>query len=197
MDFNFISLMYFLGALLLFSERMSLSIKGENQRQQSLIVMFMLSVPLVIIYKATAIIFIYANLSKFKAVEEVREFIEQDVLFETFTSIAYYTGVACAKDINGLNFFMTIMPEIGIGLFILCLNYVSSNRIGEEYMNKQDVLQEKSLALGSTSLSVLLIIAIEFLAVVNISWIGLIFQVFVLICLTVFPFKRLFIIDLI
>ena len=92
-NFNFISLTYFLGALLLFSERMSLSIKGENQRQQSLIVMFMLSIPLIIIYKITAMIFIYANLSKFQAVDNFKEFLENDVILETFTNIAYYTGV--------------------------------------------------------------------------------------------------------
>jgi len=40
-------------------------------------------------------------------------------------------------------------------VFIISLNYVSSEKIGEEYMNKQDVLQEKSLALGSASLSIL------------------------------------------
>jgi hypothetical protein len=67
-------------------------------------------------------------------------------------------------------------------------------------MNKQDVLQEKSLVLGSTSLSILLIICIEFLAVVNISWIGLLFQFFVLIAVLVVAFKKenkLFLVDLI
>ena len=91
----------------------------------------------------------------------------------------------------------TLIPEFGIGLLILCLNYVSSSKINEEFLNQQDVLQEISLALGSTSLSVVLIIAIEFLSVVNISWIGFIFQVLVIIGMTVFPIKRLFIIDLI
>ena len=189
--------MYFLGALLLFSERMSLSIKGENQRQQSLIVMFMLSLPLVIIYKTTAIIIIYANLSKFQAIEDMREFFENDIIFDSFTNIAYYTGVVCAKEMTPITFFQTVVPELLIGACVLSLNYVSSNKIGEEYMNKQDVLQEKSLVLGSTSLSILLILSVEYLAVVNISWIGLIFQIFVLITVSVFPFKRLFIIDLI
>lgn len=189
--------MYYLGALLLFSERMSLSIKEDNPRQQSLIAMFMLSIPVVIVYKTTAIIFIYANLSKFYAVKEMQEFFEQDVLFETFTNIASYTGVVCAKEMSLLNFIQTIMPESLIGIFILCLNYVSSNKIGAEYMNTQDVLHEKSLALGSTSLSILFILAIEFLAIVNISWIGLVFQVFVLIGMSVAPFKKLFVIDLI
>lgn len=157
-DFNFVSLMYFLGGLLLFSERMSLSIKGGNSRQDALINMFMLCVPLSLIYKASAVIFIYSNLAKFKAIQEVKEFFEKDVMFETFQNIAVYTGVVFNKDITFLNILVTVMPEVLIGVFIISLNYVSSEKIGEEYMNKQDVLQEKSLVLGSTSLSVLLVI---------------------------------------
>ena len=58
-----------------------------------MIVTFMLSIPLIIVYKITAIIFIYANLSKFQAVEEFKEFVKNDVILETFTNIAYYTGI--------------------------------------------------------------------------------------------------------
>lgn len=85
-------------------------------------------------------------------------------------------------------------------MFIIALNYVSSEKIGEEYMNKQDVLQEKTLALGSTSLSIILVLSIEYLSVVNVSWIGLIFQFHVLSILATFAFKkqnRLFFCDLI
>jgi len=77
--------------------------------------MFMLSLPLVILYKASAIIFIYTNLSKFKAIEDVKEFIENDVIFETFTNIAYYTGVVWAKEMNAMNFLQTVLPELFIG----------------------------------------------------------------------------------
>lgn len=114
--------------------------------------------PLSLIYKASAVIFIYSNLAKFKAIQEVKEFFEKDVMFETFQNIAVYTGVVFNKEITFLNILVTVMPEVLIGIFIISLNYVSSEKIGEEYMNKQDVLQEKSLVLGSTSLSVLLVI---------------------------------------
>lgn len=192
--------MYFLGGLLLFSERMSLSIKGGNPRQDALINMFMLCIPLSLIYKISAIIFIYSNISKFKAIQEVKHFFEKDVMFETFHTYAIYTGVVLSKELTFFNILATVTPEIVIGLCVISLNYVSSEKVGEEYMNKQDVLQEKSLALGSTSISVFLIISIEYLSVVNISWIGLIFQLFVLFILFSFAFKkdnRLFFVDLI
>ena len=111
----------------------------------------------------------------------VKEFIENDVLFETFQHIAKYMGVVQSAHSTFINILLTVSPELFIGSFIVALSYVSSDKIGEEYMNKQDVLQEKSLALGSSSLAVLLIASIEFLAVINVSWIGLIFQLFVLI----------------
>jgi hypothetical protein len=172
--------MYFLGGLLLFSERMSLSIKGDNKRQDSLINMFMLSVPVSLVYKTFAVVFIYSNLSKFKAIQEFKEFFEKDIILDTFHNVAIYTGVVFSKEATLFNVVLTIIPEFLIGLFIISLNYVSSEKIGEEYMNKQDVLQEKSLALGSTPLSIFLVISIEYLAVVNISWIGLMFQLVVL-----------------
>jgi hypothetical protein len=153
-----------------------------------------------LIYKVSAVVFIYSNISKFKAIQEVKEFFENDVMFETFQNIAIYTGVIFGKELTLVNIFITIAPEILIGIAIISLNYVSNEKIGEEYMNKQDVLQEKSLVLGSTPLSILLVICIEYLAVVNISWIGLIFQLFVLFILFSFAFKRdnrLFLVDLI
>lgn len=179
---------------------MSLSIKGGNPRQDALINMFMLCIPVTLTYKISAVIFIFSNIGKFEAIQEVKEFFEKDVMFETFQNIATYTGVVFSKDLTFLNILITVTPEVLIGIFIICLHYVSSEKIGEEYMNKQDVLEEKSLVLGSTSFSVLLVLSIEYLSVVNISWIGLIFQLFVLLILFTFAFKkdnRLFFVDLI
>ena len=189
-NFNFLSLLYFLGGLLLFSERMSLSIKGGNSRQDTLISMFMFWIPLSLVFKVISLVIIYSNLSKFEALVSVKEYIENDVLFEAFQHIAKYMGVVQSAHSTFINIILTVAPEILIGGFIIALNYVSSDKIGEEYMNKQDVLQEKSLALGSSSLAVLLIGSIEFLAVINVSWIGLIFQLFVLITVLSFSWKK-------
>jgi hypothetical protein len=94
---------------------MSLSIKGDNPKQQSLILLFMLSLPLVILYKITAIVIIYANIAKFKAIEDVKKFFENDVLYDTFTNFAEYTGVSFSVEFDALSFFTTLVPEIFIG----------------------------------------------------------------------------------
>jgi len=153
-----------------------------------------------LIYKISAVVFIYSNVAKFEAIQEVKEFFEKDVMFETFNNIAIYSGVVFSRELSFINIILTVIPEVLIGLAIIALNYVSSEKIGEEYMNKQDVLQEKSLIFGSTSLSLFLVLSLEYLAVVNISWIGLIFQLFVIFVMFSFVFKkgnRLFIVDLI
>ena len=199
-NFNFLSLMYFLGGLLLFSERMSLSIKGGNPRQDALINMFMFWIPMSLIFKTISLVIIYSNLSKLQALMNVKEFIEKDIIFETFQHIAKYIGVVQNSDVIIINILLTVTPEIFIGVFIIALNYISSDKIGEEYMNKQDVLQEKSLAFGSSTFAVLLMASIEFLAVINVSWIGFIFQLFVLITVLSFSWKKsniLFVVDLI
>ena len=79
--------------MLLFSERMSLSIRGKNTRQEALINMFMLTVPISFLYKICSIVFIYSNFTKFEAIKEVQEFFENDILYNTFHNVAIYTGV--------------------------------------------------------------------------------------------------------
>jgi hypothetical protein len=116
--------MYFLGGLLLFSERMSLSIKGVNERQDSLINMFMLSVPITFVYKLSSMIFIFTNLAKFEAVREIQEYFEHDILYETFHHVAITTGVVFSKDPSITMALITLLPEIMIAIFIISLNYV-------------------------------------------------------------------------
>ena len=121
-------------------------------------------------------IIIYLNLPKLFNNDN-----KQDILFERFEYGVKFIGVVLISDTTFINILLTLTPEIFIGIFIIALNYVSSGKIKQEYMNKQDVLQEKSLTFGSSTLAVLLIVSIEFLAVINVSWIGFIFQLFVLI----------------
>lgn len=53
-DFNILSLMYFLGGLMMLLERINLSIKSKNVGQEAIINAFMLSVPVLLLYKISS-----------------------------------------------------------------------------------------------------------------------------------------------
>lgn len=87
--------------------------------------------------------FIYTKLDKFQSINQMKVFFENDVLYVNFHSIAIYSGIVFIKKITFINLMLTLLPEILIGSFLIALNFVSSETIDEQYMNKHDFIEEK------------------------------------------------------
>lgn len=180
-------------------ERISLSIKNKNEGQDAVINAFMLCVPILFVYKVVSCLFIYSNFNKFQKIYDIKHFLETNVLFLNFHSVSIYSGVVFIKESSFFNLVITLSPEILIGIFLIALNYVSTETTSKEKLDRHEFIEEKTLVLGSTSLSILFVLSIEYLSVVNISYIGVFFQLIVLFILCVFAFKktnRLYYVDL-
>ncbi|CAI2386722.1 unnamed protein product [Moneuplotes crassus] len=189
-DFNVLSLMYFLGGLLMLLERINLSIKSRNEGQEAITNAFLISIPVLLMYKIISCLFIYGDFTKYQIIYSLKHFLEKNVLFLNFHSVSIYSGVVFIKENSFINLIITIIPEVFIGAFLIALNYVSSETLEPQYLNRHDFIEEKRLALGSTSFSILFILSIEYLSVVNISYIGVFFQFVVLYTVCIFAFKK-------
>ena len=65
--------------------------------------MFMHSIPVSLIYKISSVAFIYSNIAKFQAIQEVKEFFEKDIIYDNFHNVAIYSGVVFIKELTFIN----------------------------------------------------------------------------------------------
>jgi len=125
-DFNLVSLVYFLGALMLMAGKMRVNLNEHVSNKQTLISAYYTIIPFVLIFKTIACVFIWIGTPKTAEEDLITSpssiVVSADDPYSVFRFVSRVSGVVCAYVWNSNNFIMTFIME---GLIFLCLQILS------------------------------------------------------------------------
>jgi hypothetical protein len=115
-DYNLASLIYFIGALMLMAGKMHVNINEHISKKQTLIQMYYMIIPFVLVFKFIAVMFIWIVTPKTDIIEFPNSpssiQIPTDDSYSVFRFIARISGVVCSYVWNSENFLKTFIMEI-------------------------------------------------------------------------------------